>query len=238
MFDRTRQEAEDGIRKLERLLTEIQELPRSQASSPDELLQQLEVAMARNRGRQSLLGKIERFAWLLSAPLWDFRLHRQIRIIREIATVSGWNSPQIADAIHCLDDLVFARTYGRLAPAPVKHIVRKIAKTGGLATHELRNLVVNRCFRVNDTGRVVVPSERWLFALGLFQFIFATAVVVPFMVLVLLSGANAWYQIVGLTTFAVPYWLACWSFNRHFFSPFRLIPRAQRLIPKLQVAGY
>lgn len=237
MFDRTRHEAEDGIRKLERLLAEVKELPTSQASSPDELLQQLEVAMARSRGSKSLLGKIERFAWLLSAPIWDFRLRRQIRIVREIITVSDWNGPQIADAIHGLDDLVFARTYGRLAPAPVKYVVRKIAKMGELATHELRNLVVNRCFRVNDIGRVVVPSEHWLFALGLFQFIFATAVVVPFMVLVLLSGANAWYQIVGLTTFTVPYWLACWNIHRHFFSPFRLIPRAQRLIPKLQVAG-
>lgn len=237
MFDRTRQEAEDGIRKLERLLTEIQELPRSQASSPDELLQQLEVAMARNRGRQSLLGKIERFAWLLSAPLWDFRLHRQIRIIREIATVSGWNSPQIADAIQYLDDLVFARTYGRLAPGPVKHVVRKIAKTGSLATHELRNMVINRCFRVDSTGRVSISSERWLFALGLLQFVIATVVIVPFMVLVLLSGANAWHQTLGLVTFAIPYWLACWTFNRHFFSPYRLIPRAQRLIPKLQVAS-
>lgn len=237
MFDRTRQEAEDGIRKLEHLLTEIQGFPISQASSPEGLLQHLEIAMARSRGSQRLLGKIERFAWLLSAPLWDLRLRRQIRIVREIITVTGWNSPQVADAVQYLDDLVFARTYGRLAPGPVKYVVRKIAKTGGLATHELRNLVINRCFRVNDTGRVVVPSERWLFVLGLLQFLFATAVIVPFMALVLLSGANAWYQIIGLTTFAVPYWLACWSFIRHFFSPFRLIPRAQRQIPKLQVAN-
>jgi hypothetical protein len=233
MISNDRREAEEGIRQLEILIADLQGLPATAPSNPEDMLRLLEAAMARSHGSYKWIARAERLAQLVYAPLWDLRLQRQIHLVRELATTTGWNSASTADAIRHLDDLVFARTFGRMVAGPIKRVVREIASKGNLASHELQNLVINNCFRVNQEGRVVVPTERWLFSLGVVQFGFATLVTVPYIALILLSNADAGRQLLGLSIFAIPYWLACWNVRRHFISPYRLIPRAQKLLPTL-----
>lgn len=237
MFGNDRKEAEENVRRLEALIADLQEIPTSRPAKPDDVLRLLETAMAKSRGCNSWLANAERLAWRISAPLWDFRLRRQIRLVHEFANATSWGSSGTTDAVRHLDDMVFARTYGRIVAAPIKWVLRDLASKGEFATHELRNLIINRCLRVDQDGRVFVPTERWLFWLGILQFAFATLVLVPYMLLVLLVNADFGQKILGLTVFAAPYWMACWTFRRYFISPYRLIPRAQKQIPKLQIVG-
>lgn len=230
-------EGEELVRRLRTMVADINGPQVSSRLTEDEMLRALETTIAQSRGSHTWLGRFERFAWNQLAPMWDLRLRRQIRLVKELRAATGGDSPATSDALQHLDDLVFARTYGRIVPGSIKKVVRSIASDGALATHELQNLVINRCFRVDSNGRVFVPTERWLFALGVLQFVFATVVVVPYLLLVLFSHADIGRQLLGLTVFSVPYLLACWMFNRYFISPYRLIPRAQKLIPRLQLAA-
>lgn len=237
MFGSRRNEAEESIRRLEALVADLQDAPISQAVEPDDVLRLLEAAMARSRGCNGWLTKAEHLAWRISAPLWDFRLRRQIRLVHELAEATSWGSSGTTDAVRLLDDLVFARTYGRIVAAPIKRVIRDLAGKGEFATHELRNLIINRCFRVDEHGRVFVPTERWLFSLGVLQFVLATVILVTYMLLALLANAEFGRKLLLLAVFAVLYWLACWAIRRYFISPHRLIPRAQRQIQKLQIVG-
>ena len=234
MFRNGRAEAEENIRRLEMLVEELQGVSVVPPEGPDDTLRLLEAAMTRHLGCNTWIAKVERLAWHISAPLWDFQVRRQIRLVWETVNLVGANSIAASDLIGRLDDLIFARTYGRIVAAPIKRMVRQIAAGGELSIHELRNLVINRCFRLGPDGRVEVPSEPWLLSLGILQLILATAVLAPYMLLILFSQLDFGRQLFALAIVVAPYWLACWHVRRHFIGPYRLIPKAQELLPKVQ----
>jgi len=234
MFTNGRAEAEENVRRIEILLEDLQGISVAPPKGPDDMLRLLETAMARNRGCNTWIARAERLAWHIFAPLWDFQIRRQIRLVRETANLVGLSSVATSDLIGRLNDLIFARTYGRIVAAPIKRMVRQIAAKGELSTHELQNLVINRCFRLGQDGRVEVPSEPWLRSLGILQLILATVVLAPYMLLILFSHLDLGRQLLALVIFVAPYWLACWYVRRHFISPYQLIPKAQKLLPKLQ----
>lgn len=228
-------EAEEQIRKLEVMAAELAGEPGARPSSPDEVLQLLEAAAARTRGHRSWMARLERLAWRMSAPIWDLRLRRQIRIVRELGYSIGWAEGATFDALHRLDDLVFARTYGRIVDAPVKRLVRQIAAQGAMSSYELGILVLNHCFKTDDSGVVTVPTNRWLLPLGITHFVIAGLCTLPYMLLVLLVPADLWRQLLALSVFGAPLAAAYWVFRRYFVEPHRLIPRARNLVPRLQV---
>lgn len=204
------------------------------APDPDEKLRMMELALRRTRGTRSWTIRLDWLAWRLVAPFWDLRLRAQLRLVRELARTVGWSSSSTADAIRGLDDLVFARTYGRRVEAPIKSLVRQLADNRLLATHELRNLVCNRCFRLDAAGRVSVPRVRWQVPAAVVAFILATLTMLPLLTSVIWSNAEIWRIVVGTWAIALPYWFVCWQIQTYFLRPFRLIPRVEGLIPRLQ----
>lgn len=228
-------EAEDQIRELEAMIAELMGVPPAAKTTPDDLLNMLALQLAKTRGRRSWMARFEQLAWRMSAPLWDFRLRRQIRIVSELAQNVGWRATMMTDALRHLDDLVFARTYGRFVEAPVKQVVRQLVERGALGTHELRVLVVNRCFRVDANGFVTVPKDWWLIPLGTLNFTLAVLCTVPYMILALLVPADIGLRLLALSVFGTPFAMSCWVLMRYFIDPYRLIPRAQKLMPKVQL---
>ncbi|SIQ68187.1 hypothetical protein SAMN05421829_10616 [Aromatoleum tolulyticum] len=228
-----RKEIEEQLRQLEVLQSELEDRPAGKPSDPDEVLQFMEAALRRTRGSRSWAARFERFAWRIAAPFWDLRLRAQIRLVRELGATLGWTARGTSEAILHLDDLVFARTYGCRVEASVKRAVRELANRGLLATHELRNLVSNRCLRVDAAGRVFVPTKPWLMSAAVALSLLATLVMLPILVPVLWAEAEIWRIVLGVWAVAVPYGFVCWQIQRYFVRPHRLIPRAQRVIPHL-----
>lgn len=235
MFWKNR-EGDEFIRHLAALTEEVyQNRMASPAKSTDEQLRQFDILLAKSKGSSiSLAGRIEKLAWLLVSPLADLKIRNQIRRIQEIADTFGRDSALTRDAMQHLDNIVFARTYGRICDAPIKRIVRSIASNGAMATHELRNLVVNRCFQVDEKGLVSVPQKKWLFSLGIVQVMLATAGLLPPILIIVFSGLNVGHKMLASLIYLAPYLAALWTFHRYFLTPRKLIPRAQLLLPKLQ----
>lgn len=229
-----RKDFEEQLRQLEILLSELEERPVCNPFDPDEYLQMMEVAIRRTRGSRSWVARFERFAWRIAAPFWDLRLRAQIRLVRELGATLGWTTKATSEAILHLDDLVFAHTYGCRVEAPVKMAARELANRGLLATHELRNLVSNRCLHVDAAGRVFVPTKAWLMPTAVVLSLLTTLVMLPILVPVLWGEAEIWRIVLGVWAVAVPYWVVCWQIQRYFVRPHWLIPRAQRVIPHLQ----
>lgn len=103
-------ENEEIIRRLEVLVSDVLGINAAPPACPEDVLNLLAAGVARSRGSKSLIAWIENFAWRISSPIWDFRIRRQIRLIRELSNTAGWKSPSTLDAIMLLDDQVFART--------------------------------------------------------------------------------------------------------------------------------
>lgn len=231
------EEVNETIRRLEVLLADIDGIGLSPPSTPDDVLSLLESAIGRSRGNNSWIAKIERLAWKITAPFLDVGIRRQIRIIRELANTLGWGSKLTEDAILKLDDLIFQRTYGRIVEAPIKRVVRSMASSGAMGAHELKNLVIGRCFRVDANGRVTVPDGKGVFSLGVVKILLAVAGLTTPISILIFSDLDFKFKLLGIMVYAAPLMLAYWIFARYFFSPHRLIPRVQKLLPRLQVVS-
>lgn len=230
-------DTEEIIRRLEVLVSDVLEIKTNPPTRPEDVLNLLKAGLARSRRNKSLLARIEQFAWRISNPIWDFRIRRQIRLICELAETAGWNSPTVLDAIMELDDKVFARTYGRMVAAPIKRVVRQIASSGAMATHELMSLIIGRCFQVDQQERVTVPAKPWTYTLGAVQVFLATAALTTPIAIIGFSDIGLGYKFLASPIYIAPLLLAYWIFMRYFFNPHRLISRAKLHLPKLQIVS-
>lgn len=237
MTHKSSSDKDEIIRRLEVLVSDVLGIKATPPARPEDVLNLLATGLARSRGNKSLLARIEHFAWRISSPIWDFRIRRQIRLVRELADNAGWNSSTTLDAIMLLDDQVFARTYGRMEAAPIKRIVRQIAASGAMATHELKSLVIGRCFQVDQQGRVTVPVKPWVFSLGVLQVFLATVALTTPIAIIGFSDIGLGFKFLASSIYVAPLLLAYWTFMRYFFNPQRLISRAQLYLPKLQIVS-
>lgn len=225
-----RREGESVIRDLETLLQDLSNMSLNTHASPDEKLQLLEAMLTRTRGRRSWVARIEQLIWRMSAPLWDFRLRRQIRLVGELGQSTGWQFKATADAIHRLDDLVFARTYGAMAAPEIKQAIRDLANRGVMASHELQSLILNRCLRVDDHGRVIVPRQPWLRPIGIFALILVILGVLQSAALVVFAPLSILATLIGLTIYSGVFGIGFWLVDRFSFAPHRLMPRARNAL--------
>lgn len=223
-------EVEKVVRDLDILLQDLISMSLQARTSPDAKLEILEAMMASTRGSRSWAAWIERAIWRMSAPLWDFRLRRQIRLVAELGKTIGWQTKATADAIHRLDDLVFARTYGAMVAPQIKRAIRDLANRGVMATHELQSLILNGCLRVDNHGVVVVPRQPWLRPIGIVALILVSLGVLQSAALVAFAPLSILATFIGLTIYSGVFGIGFWLVDRFSFAPHRLIPRARNAL--------
>lgn len=237
MYSKDREGIEEILRRLEVLFSDIDGLKTAPPKSLDDMLQLLEANMGRSLGGNSWLAKIELLTWKIAAPFLDVGIRRQIRIVRELPKSTGWGSASTTDALMKLDDQIFKRTYGRTVEAPIKRVVRSIASTGAMGTNELKNLVINRCFRVDANEQVRVPRGNGVFSLGIVQILLAVVGLTPPILILLVANIAFGLKLLAIMVYAAPFVLTYIAFMRYFLTPYKLIPRAQKLLPRLQIVS-
>lgn len=232
MFGR---ESTDQLKRLEMLSDEI--LGISGIPKPKnelEVLAFLEIALRRSRGESGLLLRIEAFAWRCLAPLRDFRIRRQLQLHREMLQELGRDHPATIDSLSQLDDLVFARTFGRAVEARIKKQVRDWVSKGLLSREDAAALITNRCLYCDNDGLLRVANDRLLWPVGVLYLLLVGANSTLSIALLLLSPAPALWGVVGSTIICSLLGGGWWVFLRYFLSPHRLIPRLRKLLPRLR----
>lgn len=232
MFGR---ESNDQLSRLEMLSDEI--LGISGIPKPKnelEVLAFLETALRRSRGGSGGLLRIEAVAWRCLAPLRDVRIRRQLRLHREMLQALGRDNQATVDSLSQLDDLVFARTFGRAAEAPIKTQVRDWVSRGLLSREDAAALITNRCLYCDDDGLLRVADNRLLWPIGVLYLVLVGANSTLLMAWLLLSPAPPLWGVVGSAIICSLFGGAWWVFLRHFVYPHRLIPRLRKLLPRLR----
>lgn len=232
MFD---QEPKNQLERLEMLCDELMEVSGIAKPKTDlEVLAFLERALRRSRGSHGWLQRVEGFFWRCLAPLQDFRIRKQIQLHYELLRNLGQDHPATKDSLAHLDDLVFARTYGRTVEGPVKKMIRYWVANEQLNRRDAVILVTNSCLTTNDHGVVVIKDDRFLWPLGILNFLIPCLGSSLLVALLLFSGASFLWLVVGVTVICAPLAAAWWVFLRYTLHPHRLIPRVRRLLPTVQ----
>jgi hypothetical protein len=110
-----------------------------------------------------------------------------------------------------------------------------VRSSGAMTTHELKNLVINQCFRIDENGQVSVPKGTGVFSLGVIQILLAIAGLTPPILIILFSNISFGLKLLGIMVYAAPFVLTYWVFITYFLTPYKLTSRAQKLVPKLQI---
>lgn len=232
MFGR---EYNDQLSRLEMLSDEIlgiSGIPKPKSEL--EVLAFLEVALRRSRGGSGGLSRIEAVAWRCWAPLRDFRIRRQLQIHREILQAFGRDNPATVDSLSQLDDLIFARTFGRAVEAPIKKQVRNWVAKGLLSREDAAALVLNRCLYCDNDGRLCVVDDRLLWPTGILYVVLVGANSTLLIAWLLLSPAPLLWGVAGSAIVGGLFGGAWWVFLRYFWYPHKLIPRLRKLLPRLK----
>lgn len=232
MFDR---EPKNQIERLEMLCDELLDVLGIAKPKTDlEVLAFLERALWRSRGSHRWTQRIENFFWRCLAPLQDLRIRKQIQLHCELLRNHGYDHPATKDSLAHLDDLVFARTYGRTVEGPVKKMIRHWVSSDQLNRRDAVILVTNNCLTTDNHGAVVLKDDRFLWPIGILNFLIHCLGSSLLIALLLFSSASFLWVLVGVTVICAPLAAAWWVFLRHTLHPHRLIPRARRLLPKIQ----
>jgi hypothetical protein len=133
-----------------------------------------------------------------------------------------------------LDDLIFARTYGRTVEGPVKKMIRHWISSDQLNRRDAIILVTNNCLATNGHGVVAIKDDGFLWLLGILNFLITSLGSSLLMALLLFSGAPFLWVVIGVTVICTSLAAAWWVFLRYTLHPHQLIPRLKRLLPKLQ----
>lgn len=232
MFD---PETKNQLEHLEMLCDELTEVSGIAKPKTDlEVLAFLERALRRSRGSHGWLQRIESLIWRCIAPLQDLQIRKQIQLHCNLLRGLGHDHPATKDSLAQLDDLVFARTYGRTVEEPVKKLIRHWISCDQLNRRDAVILVTNNCFATNDHGVVVMKDDRFLWPIGILNFMIACLGSSLMMALLLFSGAPFLWVVVGVTVICATLAAAWWVFLRYTLYPHKLISRVKRLLPKLQ----
>jgi hypothetical protein len=232
MFD---PEPKNQLERLEMLCDELMEVSGIAKPKTDlEVLAFLERALRRSRGSHGWLQRIETFSWRCLAPLHDLRIHKQIQLHRDLLRNLEHDHPATKDSLAHLDDLIFARTYGRTVEGPVKKMIRYWVSSDQLNRRDAVILITNNCLTTDVHGVVLIKDDRFHWPIGILNFLIPCLGSSFLITLLLFSSASFLWVVVGVTVICAPLAAAWWVFLRYTLHPHRLIPRVKRLLPKIQ----
>lgn len=228
-------ESTDQMERLEMLCDEVMGISGIPRPKTDlEILAFLESALRRSRGRSGWLMRLENVAWRCIAPLQDMRIRRQLQLHRDLLQGLGRDHPATLDSLAQLDDLVFARTYGRTVEAPVKKLLRRWVSEDLLCREDASILVANNCLKCDENGIVSIKADGVMWPIGVLNFLVACLVCTLLMALLVFSPAPPLWGVAGAAIICLPLGGAWWIFLRYTLLPHRLIPRVRSFLPRLQ----